>query len=232
MEQKDIVNYLNCVVEIEKNIYSLECSIEELKNKMHYLGKEGSYEEPNKPIKPTLEKNESKFFVFLGIGMLILALYLGSRESFFTLVLSFFVFILGLGFLGYDIFVILPKNKLIKEQNDKALSEYNKRLAVYNNALSVFLNNKEKDEERIKGELLEIKAINTLISKLTIQLCDSKKRLKELYEYGIIHPKYRNLVAVCSFLDYFSAGLCYTFESPRDSIGGAYYLFENEMLHK
>lgn len=94
------------------------------------------------------------------------------------------------------------------------------------------MTNKKKDNKRIRTEQIKIETIDKCIDKLYTQKSESQKRLKELYSYNVIYPKYRNLVAVCSFLDYFSAGLCYAFEAPENGVGGAYYIFENEMLHK
>lgn len=55
-------------------------------------------------------------------------------------------------------------------------------------------------------------------------LCDTLKALMELYSYGIIYGKYRNMVAVSSFCDYLLAGRCETLEGAD----GAYNLYEQE----
>lgn len=124
------------------------------------------------------------------------------------------------------------KIKKKKDANEKRVIEYKKAIERYNKVLSVYLENKEKDEKRVIKERAEIEAINKWLNKFSAQKIESQKRLNELYSYNVIYPKYRNLVAVCSFLDYFSAGLCYAFEAPENGVGGAYYIFENEMLHK
>ena len=59
-------------------------------------------------------------------------------------------------------------------------------------------------------------------------ICDElqkeKENLKKLYDLGIIHPKYQNIIAVSSFIDYFSTGRCNNFVG----VHGAYNLFETE----
>ncbi len=232
MKRSEIIDYLNCVVEIEKNIYTLQLSLNELNMKKKNLGIEGYYQEPIKPAKPSLRKKKNAWpLLVLGIASLILSIVVFFMDSFLSLFLSFFIFLVELGFF-ISYINILRDNKEIQKFNDNLLDLYDKNLASYNKELSAYQKNKQKDKERINKERLEIEIINNFSSKLTIQLNDSNRRLKELYKYDIIHPKYRNLVAVCSFLDYFSAGLCYTFKAPKNSVGGAYYLFENEMLHK
>ena len=49
--------------------------------------------------------------------------------------------------------------------------------------------------------------------------------LNPLYEKNIIHPKYRNLVAIASFVDYFETGRVDKFKGSD----GAYNLFEQEI---
>lgn len=48
--------------------------------------------------------------------------------------------------------------------------------------------------------------------------------LNQMYSSNIIYPKYRNLPAISSFLDYFSSGRCSSLTGPY----GAYNLYENE----
>jgi len=52
-----------------------------------------------------------------------------------------------------------------------------------------------------------------------------KSSLNSLYSRDIIYVKYRNLIAVAQFYDYFASGRCSTFEGSD----GAYNLFENEL---
>lgn len=49
--------------------------------------------------------------------------------------------------------------------------------------------------------------------------------LQQLYSYGIVHPKYRNLVALCTFHEYLETGRCSALEGPD----GAYNLYESEL---
>lgn len=68
----------------------------------------------------------------------------------------------------------------------------------------------------VRSESIEIEnTINTI----------RDKYLNPLYDIGIIHPKYRNLIAIASFVDYFETGRV---EKLKGS-DGAYNLFEQEL---
>lgn len=51
----------------------------------------------------------------------------------------------------------------------------------------------------------------------------SQAELKKIYSIGVLAPKYRNFVAVCSLLEYFQVGTC---ETMKD----AYNKYDNELL--
>ena len=73
---------------------------------------------------------------------------------------------------------------------------------------------------------------STKIQKLTRELETARKNLKtitdtraRLYARNVIHAKYRNLVAVCSFYEYFDTGRCSSLEGHE----GAYNIYETEI---
>ena len=53
----------------------------------------------------------------------------------------------------------------------------------------------------------------------------TRQELDELYAQNLIHPKYRNFVAVSQICEYFETGRCDTLTGPN----GAYNLFEAEL---
>lgn len=73
-----------------------------------------------------------------------------------------------------------------------------------------------RDGYIVRSESIEIEnTINTI----------RDKYLNPLYDLGIIHPKYRNMIAIASFVDYFETGRV---EKLKGS-DGAYNLFEQEL---
>lgn len=231
METKDLIEYLKYVVDVEKNIHSIDCSVEALKNKKNHLGRSITLTKPNEPTKPSLEKKKH-WVHYLLIGAILIAIAVAMGASDGIVFISFWPFIFGVGCILFVIPDTIIRNRKIKKANDKLSLEYENKIDKYNIDLSTYLEKKENNAVRLKKELNEIQLIDHMIKKLIEQRKESTVVLDELYSYNIIYPKYRNLIAVCSFLDYFSSGLCYTLESPKNSVGGAYYIFENEMLHK
>lgn len=57
------------------------------------------------------------------------------------------------------------------------------------------------------------------------KLEEASNLLNKLYSMDIIHPKYRNFVAVAQFLEYLDTGRCTELEGPN----GAYNLYEAEL---
>lgn len=49
--------------------------------------------------------------------------------------------------------------------------------------------------------------------------------MQRVYDCGYLYPKYRNLVAVCTILEYLESGRCETLTGSD----GAYNLYENEL---
>lgn len=82
------------------------------------------------------------------------------------------------------------------------------------------LRQQDERERQLKTIFLE-KQKEELESGLAI----SEKRLQTIYEKGIIFPKYRNLVMVCSLYEYICAGRCTELEGHE----GAYNILEIEI---
>lgn len=66
--------------------------------------------------------------------------------------------------------------------------------------------------------------INNEVKLAEGKVVESNRFLEQIYSNNIIYPKYRNLPAISSFLDYFSSGRCSSLTGPY----GAYNLYENE----
>lgn len=70
-------------------------------------------------------------------------------------------------------------------------------------------------KERLRAELENIRQEQT----------KTKQALASVYSLNVIHPKYRNLVAVASFCEYFETGRCSQLEGHE----GAYNIYEQEI---
>lgn len=76
------------------------------------------------------------------------------------------------------------------------------------------------DKERIEKKLL-IEEKDSLYEIYQKQ----KKLLSDMYNLAIIHPKYRNWVAIASFYDYFDCGICSTMAGHE----GAYNKYDEDL---
>ncbi|MBR3861901.1 MAG: hypothetical protein IKM84_08495 [Oscillospiraceae bacterium] len=88
---------------------------------------------------------------------------------------------------------------------------------------------KEQEAKRTHVENMQrlstkVANMNAWVSAARDSLQKSKGALAKAYSYDIIHPKYRNLVAVYTMYEYFQAGRC----SVLTGHEGAYNLYENE----
>lgn len=72
------------------------------------------------------------------------------------------------------------------------------------------------------------KGLGRELGQLNEEYRKTEYRLKEIYKDDIIYPKYQELFPVSRFYEYLSTGRCRGLEG----YGGAYNLYENELLAK
>ncbi len=120
----------------------------------------------------------------------------------------------GIGFLVYIfgiIFINLKEQEATREQNqliDRTnynIDQKNKQIRIQN--------------------LQKIDFLKKQISIAEQNYSQTKNALQNLYSYDVLHPKYRNLVAVCSIYEYYQTGRCNALEGHE----GAYNIYENEL---
>jgi len=81
------------------------------------------------------------------------------------------------------------------------------------------------------NELTNLQKYNKLETHLTTLeslLSETEKTLSALYSQNIIHPKYCNITAISSILDYIDTGITNSL-TRNDSDPGAYYLYEEDV---
>lgn len=99
---------------------------------------------------------------------------------------------------------IKRENNKIQEQNIAIDISNKNRLAVRNNQLKLM-----KDEYSV----------------LNNSIAQTEKLLREYYDFNVIYPKYRNIVAISSFYEYLESGRCSSLEGHE----GAYNIYESEL---
>lgn len=104
------------------------------------------------------------------------------------------------------------------DHNTRCKKQYNEKLSAYNKAV-------QNDKKRVQRELQQKEILLRQIDQVKQEKGRTQAALNALYSLGIIHPKYRNLVAVSSFFDYFDTGRCISLTGP----GGAYATYEEDL---
>ena len=206
------------------------------------------FTEPKKTELQEPEDFSGYFMIIMGVGS-ILALFSGLPSG--NLGILMFIAVVGISFIliGRNIFRKnddkRKRNKKIEEDYQNALIRYNEYILKYKNKLNEEYDELTKDrikeiEDKYKKENEEIliikkekdEIVTNLIEKndeliniiqKNLKLVNSK--LEELYSTDIIFEKYRNLIAISMFYEYFVSSRVNELEG-RD---GAYNLFETEI---
>lgn len=207
--------------------------------KPKYLG--WSEEAMEKYIRHKTNINNTKDLV-KGIIVLIASIcaiiYLLYDFHFLLLVLavlwgvSAFVFLTSLTstenlerYITYEKNEIAAYNKKINDANKKYLEQlkaYNKALESYKKAKLVA---EEEYDTRLAMAQNNYDVAKNAIVQMEAPLTGTKQALAKLYSVDWIHPKYRNMVAMCTIYEYFDTGRCTTLTGPD----GAYNLYEAEL---
>lgn len=224
--------YLKDVIYLESTLQILNNLINKLDNKIKVINNTKIEIEPLSNIeKPEIEEEHG-----FG-GLLFLFLFLLVVFSFFInipfiiifwIILHKFLIALKVSLITsiilgaiLSIFVTKPTNSEIRQRN----KEKNRK---YSNAVKELEKQNQEKQNRIK--LMEIQKNDLIIKRKNLynQYTETKKALTDVYNLNIIYSKYRYLVAVVTFYEYFDSGRCNSFEATETS-GGAYNLYETEI---
>lgn len=237
LSKKDLLTYLKIGAELESNKLGLTNSLTELDN----LDKK-NHDEIIKPIekseKPTL-KGERKgaggglkmFAVGLGyvlirfiviveiIAMCIVHLVFHHKGgTFYDTFIYPLVWVFGIYAVIFAVCVIADSIY----SHFKGGNNYKKNLKKYND------DNKKADEENRNQIALynsKKEIVDSRISAVNKDLDDVEKTLKKYYDKDILYSKYRNLVAITTFIDYLESGRCKSLYGYT----GCYNVYEQEL---
>lgn len=212
----DIVEYLRRVVLLEKIIYTQKQIIAQMQSQINSLGYSYNYQKPDRPCHASWSDyvdGPSDILLAIAWGALIggiVGLFIGH-------------IIIG-AVIGGAIGIILVIIGLVIEiescsdYNAKLEEEYQYNLDCYHDALAA-------DRKRVEQELEQKKRLSEILDEMIKKKDETEYVLSQYYEKDIIFCKYRNLVAVCSFYEYFISGRCSTLTGHE----GAYNIYENEI---
>lgn len=103
-------------------------------------------------------------------------------------------------------------------RREKSQAELEARQKAYPDLL-------RRHQERVTQALQRKQALEDALPQLAQQLADSKAARAAHYAQGVLFPKYRTFVLVCSLCELVQSGRCATLEGPQ----GAYQQLEAEL---
>lgn len=208
----DTKKYLKNVIDLEKTLYTLNKSIGYLMYSKENLGIKNNYEEPIYNSGQEIDAAGVRF------GTTVMTFFVGGILGIIIGLIknSFFAFCICVAVVG--IVSNLYMRSLRKSSNKELRMEYENKKVEYEQAL-------KQDEKRVAKELEKKRNIGLQISALQNKYAATSAILQRLYGLNVLYPKYRNLVAVATFYEYFDSGRC------KDLTGheGAYNIYENEI---
>lgn len=221
----EMKRYLRDITTLECQLHTQDRIMSDLRYRANLWGNSRQYKEPVLDTdydEPHPLYSIALFSIIAFVGCLFVLLVV-IPDSFFeselfdrisdlwlyTMLLRPFVY----GYLMYRLY----RYSLIKKQK-----QYNKR--KYEDELIKYKKLIEDDMCRVKSELPIRFALENQMEQVAREREQTEKALQALYAINIIHPKYRNIVAVSSFCDYFDTGRC----NSLTGNGGAYDTYEYE----
>lgn len=218
----ELIPYLKDVASLECQLYTQDRLLNQLYQKASALGNPVRYK------KPDLKSWHPDFLV---------TLYVSCCGSFWiTIIVSMIAILMGYGYGNWGdffrfavrsfpiIFILVAIIWIIffdRREYCSLKKKYEKDILQYNSAVKA-------DACRVNDELAVRRKLVEQWDKVKAERDKTKNALDAVYQMGIIHPKYRNMVAVTSFFDYFDTGRCFSLTGP----GGAYATYEEDLRFK
>lgn len=207
---EQLEKYIKTVVELEKSVFTQEHFIEGVLKNRDTLGKAQNLQRPlyeDHTFNAELYVGAVQIGFFAAIIGGIIGLFAGNF-------LKWAMWSGGIVAVGIILFLFIC--------DMHSSSECNKR---FEQKLVQYKQDVKDDALRVEHEKKEQESIDDSLSALYNKKQETTELLKKYYDIGLIYPKYQNLVAMCSFYEYFSSGRCTTLTGHE----GAYNIYENEV---
>lgn len=234
MTTTSLKDYLEIVVDMEKNIFLQNQAISRLQGEIDELGKPNSYDKPLEPVKPE-ETNPGEILlglllpiIFGILGVFVVkwgAGFWGTPGFMMAVIVVPFGVMFVLGAIILMLFSAIPGAIGEIRRGKMAQIHYEKELKKYKQDLKEYFDKLQNDKDRVEEELVRKSVLAANLNELQDQRSKSSMNLGKIYSKNIIYPKYRNLPMLCSIYEYLCSGRCSTLEG-RD---GAYNILEMEI---
>ena len=203
-------DYIAVIYQMEQMKFQQEKAIEKLEENIRRLSNVQPLPCPAKP--PAVERGGcSMLWLIPGVAFAIFALQVFSGGLHYLLGGVLFMLI-AFKLLG-NAEECHTKNKAAEESDKRAAESYKRNLQEY-----------EKSKLAVKTKKQMANILKDKLNDMNARLYKMEQILNRAYSCNIIHPRYRNLVAVSSFNDYLEQGRCNTLEGFE----GAYNIYNFE----
>lgn len=230
MNDKDLIEHVSMLADMEDNIYLKKNLLAELKKLSNGYGLPSNISKPSLPVLRIYSDRDD-----IGCGGVITFVIIGALLCFWGIKLlaspSLLAFLPGIcltlsgGCIVLVALVMTPNAFKGKQQEKEAASQYKIDMKNYDEAMIQYEQDLLDDKARVTREIIAKKFIESEIESVERRLSESQKRLQEMYNFGVVYPKYRNLVMINSICEYLKSGRCNSLDGPD----GAYNILENEM---
>ena len=116
-----------------------------------------------------------------------------------------------------------------EQEKESAINKQKEADAKYLKAMEEYRTQRIEADEQYKSDLEREENLynegKKAVDGMAYSLSETKNVLDQYYALDVVFPKYRNLIALSSFLEYLETGRCTELEGPN----GCYNLFESEL---
>lgn len=218
MEQA-LLKYLSHVGKLEAEVYTQEQIISKLTNQANHLGQGRKIDSPT-PVAVGTNATRKGATIGMAMGLLPVCVYyiLQIDRAGFWDAIWIFIKMIFFGVL-FGVILMVIGMQIGKKKDQKLARKMNTE-----NLMDVVLL-KEQDKNRVQRELGIQKQIHAQIQQVKQQQAHATQVLGQFYDMDIVHPKYRSLVPIVTFCEYFETGRCTQLTGHE----GAYNIYEQEV---
>lgn len=223
--KEKVVQYLRYAKDLEQAVFTYRNAFLQLESRVRTLGHRKEINEPKAASLTEVSPGIGLFFIFFAIALVISCFAGGSLFSNIFAYVTIFPFFVDSGLrikllicLGAALvlwcLVFLCKAVMASTEHNQQMSNYKSKL--------------NSDQQRVERERGMIQVLRKQQTDIEKQINTNSRLLEQLYDLNILHPKFRNMVAVITMLEYFEYGRCTTLQGPH----GACSFYADEELHK
>lgn len=232
MTYEQLKEYISIILDMEKNKYIQEKTLEYMYKKRNSLGIKRDIEIPYRDKAKT---DYGEYMLRVGLIFAAIGFVIGifvkwgefwDNSGIFAVILAplFGIFIALIAGIASALIIgpFVAMGVSSKEQTEYD-STYQIRLKEYDHQ-------KNNDDNRVRKEMILRSQIQKEIDSLEAKYKESSSKLEEFYNYNIINPKYHNkIVVIAAFYQYLDEKRTYSLEfNPQTADRGAYNIYNEE----